>query len=82
MNDSDFQKLCESIKQAGEIKKGLRKPSRVVETNPNYWDCECESNYIHKKTETKHCVKCDAHEDEQPDSIQSEVSSLPKIDEN
>jgi len=30
MNDSDFQKLCESIKQAGEIKKGLRKPSRVT----------------------------------------------------
>lgn len=29
MNDADFGKLCESIKQAGEIKRGLRKPSRV-----------------------------------------------------
>jgi len=29
MNDSDFQKLCESIKQAGEIQKKKRKPSRV-----------------------------------------------------
>lgn len=29
MNDSDFQKLCESIKEAGEIKKGLKKPSRT-----------------------------------------------------
>jgi putative transcriptional regulator len=29
MNDADFEKLCESIKQAGEIKSGLRKPSRV-----------------------------------------------------
>jgi putative transcriptional regulator len=29
MNDEDFQKLCESIRQAGEIKRGKRKPSRV-----------------------------------------------------
>lgn len=29
MNDADFEKLCESIKQAGEIKRGMRKPSRV-----------------------------------------------------
>lgn len=29
MNDIDFQKLCESIKQAGEIKKGKQKPSRT-----------------------------------------------------
>jgi putative transcriptional regulator len=29
MNNTDFERLCESIKQAGEIRKGLRKPSRV-----------------------------------------------------
>jgi putative transcriptional regulator len=29
MNDEDFQKLCESIRQAGEIRRGRRKPSRV-----------------------------------------------------
>lgn len=29
MNPTDFDRLCESIKQAGEIKRGLRKPSRV-----------------------------------------------------
>lgn len=29
MNEADFEKLCESIKQAGEIKRGLLKPSRV-----------------------------------------------------
>ena len=31
MNDEDFEKLCESIRQAGEIRKGERKPSRVFE---------------------------------------------------
>jgi putative transcriptional regulator len=36
MNDSDFERLCESIKQAGEIRRGVRKPSRVfVNAAPN-----------------------------------------------
>lgn len=29
MNDHDFDRLCESIRQAGEIKRGVRKPARV-----------------------------------------------------
>ncbi len=29
MNDEDFGQLCESIQQAGEIRRGVRKPSRV-----------------------------------------------------
>ncbi len=29
MNDADFQKLCESIKQAGEIREDKKKASRV-----------------------------------------------------
>ena len=44
--------------------------------NPDYWDCECESNYIHKKAETNHCVKCDTHEDDQPDSRQEEIDAI------
>ena len=34
MNDEEFAKLVESIKQAGEIKRGLRQPSRVFEFSP------------------------------------------------
>ena len=34
MNDNDFNNLVESIKQAGEIKQGLREPSRVFEFSP------------------------------------------------
>ena len=29
MNDKDFQQLCESIQEAGEIIQGKRQPSRV-----------------------------------------------------
>ena len=51
----------------------------MILLNPNYWDCECESNYIHKKkTETNHCVKCDTHEYEQPDSRQDEINDYEK----
>lgn len=31
MNDKDFKLLCESIREAGEIKQGKREPSRVFE---------------------------------------------------
>ncbi|MES2706516.1 MAG: NadS family protein [Verrucomicrobiota bacterium] len=29
MKEKDFDRLCESIKQAGEIRRSLRKPARV-----------------------------------------------------
>ena len=31
MNNQDFDRLCESIRQAGGIKRGTRKPSRIFE---------------------------------------------------
>lgn len=34
MKDEAFAQLVESIKQAGEIKRGLRKPSRTFEFSP------------------------------------------------
>jgi len=40
--------------------------------NPNFWDCECESDYIHAKTQ-KSCKFCGAIRDEQPDSRQAEI---------
>ena len=34
MNEQDFNDLVESIKQAGEIKRGVREPSRRFEFSP------------------------------------------------
>lgn len=34
MKDEAFAKLVESITQAGEIKRGIRKPGRVFEFSP------------------------------------------------
>lgn len=34
MNEKDFAELAESIKEAGLIKRGERKPGRVIEFSP------------------------------------------------
>ena len=48
----------------------------MILLNPNYWDCECESDYIHKKVATTHCVKCHTYEEDQPDSRQEEIDAI------
>jgi len=45
----------------------------TVETNPNYWDCECETNFIHAKAQTLACSLCGMTEDESPDSRPNEI---------
>ncbi len=34
MNDEQFEKLTRSVRQAGEIRRGKREPSRVFEFDP------------------------------------------------
>lgn len=46
MKDEAFAKLVESIKQAGEIKRGVRKPSRVFEFSP--LDVKAIRTQLHK----------------------------------
>jgi len=48
----------------------------TVETNPNYWDCECETNFIHAKAQTLACSLCGMTEDESPDSRVNEIKEL------
>jgi len=44
----------------------------MIQTTPLYWDCECETNFIHPKNE-KRCKKCKAHQNDQPDSRLNDV---------
>jgi hypothetical protein len=52
-----------------------------MKTTPEYWDCECESNYIHPKNQ-RTCSECNARHEDQPDSHLSEViaAGLPLND--
>jgi len=45
-----------------------------IETTPDYWDCECADNYIHRKTDTLECLICQSSQEEQPDSRTNEVA--------
>lgn len=48
----------------------------VSGTNPKFWDCECDENYIHAKAEKTHCPICHTYEEDQPDSMKAEVQLL------
>jgi len=48
-----------------------------VQTNPDYWDCECRENYIHRKT-IPDCMICGARQEDQPDSLEEEVQAFLK----
>ena len=41
----------------------------MIKTHEDYWDCECERNYIHLKKDRLVCPLCKTEEDVgQPDS--------------
>lgn len=41
----------------------------------NYWDCECEKDFIHSRFQSL-CTKCDTYRDESPPSRVNEVLEL------
>ena len=56
-----------------ERKEGvLEFKTETTLTTEYFWDCECEKNYIHPKTEEM-CGKCGYHHHEMPDSRTVEV---------
>ena len=54
--------------------------SRRPITDPAYFDCECDTNYIHKKSAYSNmeviCPECGCGENDQPDSRLSEVVEM------
>lgn len=41
-------------------------------TNENFWDCECDDDFIHPKSQAE-CAKCGTKSEDQPDSRLDEV---------
>ena len=46
----------------------------AVLTTPEYWDCECDKDYIHPAHEL-FCQMCGAFKDDQPDARVDEVKA-------
>ncbi|RHX84766.1 hypothetical protein [Leptospira stimsonii] len=51
----------------------IKEESDFQELHEDFWDCECEEDFIHSKHFQNYCSKCGAIEEEQPDSLVSEV---------
>lgn len=43
-----------------------------IELTDEYWDCECEKGFIHRRSQES-CPVCKAEQEDQPDSRVSEV---------
>jgi len=52
-----------------------------IKTTADYWDCECEVEYIHSKEES-FCKHCLTYADEQPDSRVDEVKKFLESEYN
>ena len=50
------------------------------ETTPEYWDCECEKDYVHSKADPI-CDVCGTLSDNQPDSRLYEIPQPVKREE-
>ena len=63
----------------GEMEIEVSGGPDVVTVNA-FWDCNCESDYIHNKALLRHCPKCEAWYDLEPsdwaDSRLNEVAEL------
>ena len=49
----------------------------MIQTDPNFWDCECPSDYIKPKSQ-KTCTKCGTKSGDQPDSRVNEIAAQLK----
>jgi hypothetical protein len=64
----------ESLKNHGNIDK-YGKYTAYFTLNDNYWDCECEHDFIHT-VEKNDCSVCRAIKEEQPNSRNNEIEIL------
>ena len=53
----------------------------TIETTEEYWDCECDKDYIHPKNES-FCLKCGTTAEDSPDSRIEEVQLINTTQSN
>ena len=85
IEDSCYDNACNErceIHGAFEVRPNDKSPAidLTSETDDRYWDCECESDYNHKKSDVSKCDSCGAIQDEQPDSLVDELTDI--VDED
>lgn len=64
-----------AVKQELKFREDILVDELKIVTTPDFWDCECEENFIHPVYEES-CPKCGHSREEQPDSRVNEVSAM------
>ena len=59
----------------------IEKLNNSITVDTEFWDCECETKYIHHKARLSECRRCGAIADEQPDSRANEVKYMYDIND-
>ena len=84
LNDTGFNHKAESVRvhmsildaEMSDREKVIANSPGDVFTHPDYWDCSCDKNYIHKKADELICPICGAIEsDGWPDSRWNEIQA-------
>ncbi|MEM6320456.1 MAG: hypothetical protein AAF960_22495 [Bacteroidota bacterium] len=75
---SDLLIFCQRMDGRFYQKPPTKENKMEIITNPNYWDCECEENFIHPKTVTECPNGCEYDEEFSPDSRENEIDLLLK----
>ena len=62
----------------GSTEQTAYEPLHIEETGKtllvsNFWDCECDQNFIHRKSTTPKCEVCGTQHEDQPDSRANEI---------
>lgn len=70
--EQKVQRLSDGLQKHSDLE---RSNPASFQTTPEFWDCECESNYIHPAAEGA-CKACGSHRDESPDARVDEVIKL------
>jgi rubrerythrin len=64
-----------AVRQELKFREDILRDELKLVTTPDFWDCECEEDFIHPSSDEA-CPVCGAHRDEQPDSRVNEVSAM------
>lgn len=78
----DAQEICDGKNEALGINEKVARMI-LIDTNwnvatkpdsdPMFWDCECDEDYIHKRIKQPRCNKCGTRQRHRPDSLISEI---------
>jgi hypothetical protein len=77
MQEFEHREFTDAQSQDAALTELLKLPRTMLEemhqnciTTPNYWECDCDDEYIHEKVgaNAEHCNECDSDEEDHADA--------------